>query len=174
MARTGRKRKPGKRTKSGQLSRAGIPSFDKGTERVQAMRAIYGTSGTDAIGRAYHAGLLGSGSDAKALLDTARTIANAYWATYENGKIGCTLGERTYGSVTDIDEARAKRRQDWLEDVLKYVNGWGHDHRRAFDQLVINPYPDFGPHWLDMLLADSQARRDQLEKALSPLRGLAY
>lgn len=148
MARAGRKRKAGARTKSGQLSRAGL-AVDRGTERVQAMQALYGNDGCDAIGRAYRAGLLGEGNEAKALLDTARAISNAYWVAYEVGKFSCPIADKTSGNVTPIDHAKVKRREEWLSESLKIVAAMGDEVRRAFDQLVINPHPDFGPQWLD-------------------------
>lgn len=175
-----RKRKAGKRTASGRLSRAAAATFDKGTERAQAMQVLYGQDGADAIGRAYRAGFLGQGSDAKAMLDTARSIANAYWQAYETGRITCTLADRTHGTVIDIDHAKVKRREEWLEDCLRMVNRMGHDVRRAFDQLVIDVNPDSGPKWLDNLLWADRHRKPQdpadiavLRRALDPLDILA-
>lgn len=182
MARAGRKRKQGKRTASGRLSRAGIPpvTFDKGTERAQAMQALYGQDGCDAIGRAYRAGLLGEGAEAKAMLDTARKVANAYWQAYETGRYQCTLGDKTGGAVASLDHERIKRREEWLESVLRFVNGMGRDVRRAFDALVIDVNPDHGPGWLDQLVWAKQHRKPAdeaheviLHRALDPLNLLA-
>ena len=155
MAKAGRKRKAGKRTASGRLSRAGaLPRFDHGTERAQAMQALYGNDGSDAIGRAYRWGLIGSGSEAKNLLDTARRLSNAYWRAYETGAITCTLGERTFGSVVSLDHEKAKRREEWLNGCLRLAGDMG--VRRAFDQLVIDVNPDHGPAWLDRLCWTAQ------------------
>lgn len=182
MAKRGRKRKAGRREPNGRLSRTKIPpvTFDKGTERTQAMQAIYGSDGSDAIGRAYRAGLLGSGSDAKAMLDTARKVANAYWQAYENGRYQCALADKSGGSVVDLDHERIRRREEWLVEVLGFVNSMGHDVRRAFDQLVIDVNPDCGPRWLDQLLWADQHNKPQdvrdvstLRKALDPLNILA-
>lgn len=170
MARAGRKRKAGKRTKSGRLSRAAEYTFDKGTEHAQAMVALYGQDGADAIGRAYRAGFLGRGSEAKALLDTARRISGAYWIAYETGAIRCTLGGSNSGSVASIDHERVKRREEWLEGCLRFVNGMGQDVRRAFDQLVIDPNPDSGPAWLDRLLLAEKSRTPQPLADVAQLR----
>jgi hypothetical protein len=152
MARTGRKSKPGKRVNGGRHSRAGqAPSFDKGTERTQAMQSLYGSDSCDAIGRAYRAGLLGTGNEAKVLLDTARRISNAYWQAYATGSYTCPLGERTFGSVVDLDHERIKRREQWLGDSLGFVRGMGPQVDRAFRQLVVDVNPDCGPSWLDRL-----------------------
>lgn len=149
----GRKRKVGKRTKSGRLSRAKVPPvlYDRGTEAAQAVRAIYGTDCTDAIGRAYRAGLLGDEQEAKPLLDTARSIASAYWQAYEVGPVRSAIGARTFGNVAQIDHERVKKREEWLEACLRFVDGMGANVRRSFDQLVIDPNPDAGPAWLDTL-----------------------
>lgn len=166
MARAGRKRKQGARTKTGRLSRAGVPLYDKGTERVQAMQALYGPDGGDAIGRAYRSGLLGEGSEAKAMLDMARSISNAYWQAFETGAIRCTLGERTFGSVVLMDEAKAKRREEWLNYQLDTVKGMGEPIRKAFYQLAIDVNPDCGPPWLDRLCVVAQ----RIRKPSKPFR----
>lgn len=180
MGKAGRKRKAGRRTPSGRLSRAAPPLFDRGTERAQAMQALYGPDGADAIGRAYRAGLLGEGAEAKAMLDTARKIAGAYWQAYETGRYQCTLGDKTGGSVVELDHQRIKRREEWLEEVLAFVNGMGRGVRRAFDQLVIDVHPDSGPSWLDSAVWAKKHHKpippecaSVLQRALDPLNILA-
>jgi hypothetical protein len=168
MGKAGRKRKHGKRTPSGRLSRAKpvTPAFDRGTERAQAMQALYGPDGADAIGRAYRAGLLGEGAEAKAMLDTARQIANAYWQAYETGRYQCTLGDKTGGGVATLDHEKAKRREQWLAHVLDFVNHMGRDVRRAFDALVVDVHPDHGPPFLDNLI---YAKRRRMPPATADL-----
>jgi hypothetical protein len=151
MAVAGRKRKAGKRTKSGRLSRAGQCLFDRGTEHTQAMQALYGQDGSDAIGRAYRSGLLGEGQDAKALLDTARRIHNAYWQAYATGSYQCPLADRTHGSVVDLDHERIRRREAWLSDSLSFVRGMGPFVDRSFRRLCLDVHPDSGPDFLDRL-----------------------
>ncbi len=152
MARRGRPRKSGKRTNADRLSRAGaILPFDHGTEHAKAMQVLYGNDGCDAVGRAYRAGLLGEGSEAKALLDTARRIANAYWIAYSTGRYQCPLADRTHGPGVENPE-QVRNREVWLSASLKSVNG----SRRAFDGLVIDVHPDHGPQWLDQVIADKR------------------
>ena len=158
----GRKRKPGKREPNGRIARAAI---DRGTDRVQAMQAIYGTDGCDAIGRAYRSGLLGTGQDAKATLDTARRISKAYWAAYGIGGAFCTLGERTGSGSSDGHKAR----EDWLEDCLRVANWFGRTHRSHFDALVIDINPDSGPAWLDRLCLRARANGDPRPSDLTAL-----
>jgi hypothetical protein len=149
MAKAGRRRKPGPRTATGaRPSRAGhVPAFDRGSDRTQAMQALYGPDGSDALGRAYRAGLLGEGSDAKALLDTGRRIANAYWQAYATGSYKCPLGDRTHGNIADMDHEKIKRREEWLRDSLAKIK-----HRTQFDALVIDVHPDSGPEYLDRII----------------------
>ena len=150
----GYKRKTGKRTKSGRLSRAGVPAIkvDRGNERVQAMRELYGDNHSDAIGRAFERGLLGGGTEAKAMLDTARLIHRAYWARYANGPIRCALADRS-GAAIENDAERERRQEEWLRGMLKIAGRGGHTARVLFDQLVVDINPDCGPAWLDRLIA---------------------
>jgi hypothetical protein len=137
-----------------------VPAFDRGTERAQAMQALYGPDGADAIGRAYRGGLLGQGNEAKALLDTARRLSNAYWQAYATGSYTCPLADRTQGSVVELDQERIKRREEWLQGCLLTVQRMGAPTNRAFRQLVIDVNPDSGPAWLDALLWHARVRRD--------------
>lgn len=158
----GRTRKQGKRTKSGRLSRAGVTAFDHGTERAQAMMALYGHDGCDAIGRAWRSGLLGEDASAKAMLDTARQISNIYWSAYATGRITCTLGDRTFGSVADICPDKARQREEWMTGALDSVKRLGWPQRRFFDQLCIDVNPDHGPAWLDRLCFAHRAPRSAI------------
>ena len=159
MAR-GRKRKIAIREKSGRPSRKGLPriTIDKGTERAQEKLAAFGTEGSDPIGRAYMAGLLGD--DADVLRDTARKIFRAYWPMLEVGRYNCTLNDRLSGANDNFDAERIKAREQWLNTVLDAVNRIGRTERRLFDQLVIDINPDSGPTWLDSLIWHKAHKRD--------------
>lgn len=160
MARAGRKRKAGARTKTGRLSRAGAIPYDKGSERAQMMRTLYGDNWADPIGRAFEAGLLGEPDEAKPLLDYARSIHVAYWRAYLIGPIRCTLsqnGGKQTGDVIDLDAVKTRKREEWLNDNLRCVSQMG--VRRQFDQLVIDINPDYGPDWLDRIIYDRRARK---------------
>lgn len=172
MARAGRKRKQGKRTQSGQLSRAGVQKYDKGTDRAQVMQALYGENWCDSIGRAFEAGLLGTrddprGTDAKAMLDFAREVHSVYWRAYAVGGFASCLGAnevRSGAGVVLLDTEREKRRERWLNAVMDDVNAMG--VRRWFDNLVIDINPDSGPDWLDRII---YARRTQAVPAPSDM-----
>jgi hypothetical protein len=154
----GRPRKRGPREANGRLARAMAP-YDRGSERAQERLSLYGQHGTDAIGRAYVRGFLGE--EAKALLDTARAVARAYWAWYEIGPYACPLGNRS-GSTTADDHEREARQEDWLRGRLRIRDRFGYAQRQLFDQLVINVHPDQGPAWLDRLI---DKRGDQADWA---------
>lgn len=165
MSKRGRKRKQGvKRTAKGRISRS-VVNFDKGTERAQAMQALYGQDGCDAIGRAYRAGLLGDGQDAKAMLDMARSIAKAYWAAYEVGGYFNPLADRAGGSMPSISPEKARRREEWLSGCLDAVEALGRAQRRSFDQLVIDVNPDSGPLWVDRLCFAHRCSRMNIDPA---------
>lgn len=151
MAKAGRKRKPGPRTKADRLSRAGVDPYDRGTERTQAMQALYGSDGVDAIGRAYRVGLLGDDAEAKAMLDTARRIHNAYQAIYAVGKYQCALADKQSGLIVDDDDGWGAIRKNRLDGDLEKVRRMGPRVKSAFDQLVIHVNADGGPDWLDRL-----------------------
>lgn len=157
----GRTRKPGRRTKSGRLSRAGIipVRIDKGNERAQMMTELYGTNGSDAIGRAFERGLLGDGAGAKTMLDTARAIHRAYWAFYVCGPIRCALADRNGASIAE-DSERERRQEQWLATMLKTAGRQGSPERTLFDQLVVDVQPDCGPGYLDRILAGAPDASD--------------
>jgi len=175
----GRKRKAGKRTASGRLSRAAVDCFDRGTAQAQAMQVLYGTDGADAIGRAYRMGLLGQGNEAKTLLDTARKVANLYWRAYSTGSYKCPLSDRSGGSVVELDHERIKRGEEWLRETLQIARGMGHNVSSSFDQLVIDVHPDSGPAWLDRLCyavrcgVPSLADKKRLREALDALEAIS-
>lgn len=152
MGMAGRKRKQGKRERNGRAQRLPELRYDKGTERAQAMQALYGTDGCDAIGRAYRAGLLGKGNEAKALLDLARRIANYYWRAFETGAIRSAIADKTSGTVVELDHEKIKRQELWLTESLIFVDRMGQGVRRSFNQLVIDVHPDNGPKWVDRLI----------------------
>lgn len=173
MARRGRKRKAGLRTESGRLSRAGaVPRIDRGNIRAELATILYGTNGSDAIGRAFERGLLGQGAEAKALLDTARAIHRAYWAWYVNGPIRCPLAERNGASMRD-DTERERRQEAWLNAMLDTARRGGHPVRVLFDQLVIDVNPDYGPAWLDRLFGKPPHRDDDWGRLSAALDALA-
>lgn len=184
MAR-GRKRKQGKRTPSGQLSRAGKFERILPNEHAQAMQAMFGDNYSDPIGRAYASGLLGRTDsegnyvmpdEAKAILDTARALFRAYWQAYCVGPYQSAIADKTggYEALPDAERLQAiKRREEWLNECLRCVDRMG--VRRQFDALVIDVNPDQGPAWLDALIFGDPSASDKgkLRAALDALEAIA-
>lgn len=163
----GRPRKQGRRDSKGKLRPIIMP--DRGNERTAAKREMFGTDGGDAIGRAYRAGLLGE--DGQRLMQTARSIHRAYWPMFGVGAVGCTLGDRVGGG--DGDDSIDRER--WLTKTIFSIDAMGRNHRRAFDELVLDFWPDYGPAWLDKLIAkqDCSASHTKLALALKVLHKLS-
>lgn len=170
----GRKRKTGRRTPSGRLSRAGQVKRITGNEKAEAVKLLYGSNGADPIGRAYERGLLGSGNDAKAMLDTARAIFRAYWAFYANGPVRCPLADRN-GAAAEQEVERERRQEHWLNEMLERAGKGGSPCRTLFDELVIDINPDAGPTWLDRIIDGKQTHEDwgRLSCALDTLADCA-
>jgi hypothetical protein len=180
----GRKRKNGRREPNGRPQRKTktvrlVAAIDRGSDHAQAMQVLYGNDGCDAIGRAYRAGLLGTGNDAKAMLDMARSLSNAYWQAYEVGGFRSPIADRTHGGSASIDQERVRRRETWLRESLESVARMGSPVRRAFNQLCIDVNPDCGPRWLDDLVfaerrgvPGDMADRSSLRMALDALEML--
>lgn len=158
MAKGGRPRKQGRRDAKGKLRPIVMP--DRGNERTAEKREKFGTDGGDAIGRAYRMGLLGE--DGQRLMQTARSIHRAYWPMFGVGPIGCTLGDRTGGG----GEGNLLREQ-WLTMTMQRVDRMGRNHRRAFDELVLDFWPDYGPDWLDRVIEKEGMANDHTRLMLA-------
>ena len=165
MAKRGRKRKQGARTKSGRLSRAQAHTYDHGTDKAKAKQEQFGNDGSDAIGRAYRTGLLGDGADAKAMLDTARKIATRYKAFYQVGPITCPTADKSTGSGVAISNQETIKRKEWLDRCLDAANGYGRAYRASFDDLVLGDHADSGPAWLDRRIQATITPRSQIRLA---------
>ena len=144
---------------------------DAGTDATQAKRAAYGTDGSDSLGRAYRSGLLGN--DGQRLLQTGRSIHRAYWSMFGSNGITCTLGTKNGGGNHDGNIEREK----WLTHTMREIDRMGRAHRKAFDDLVLDFHPDYGPDWMDRIIAKRHdapvADWSQLAKALDVLDQLS-
>jgi hypothetical protein len=160
----GRKRKQGKRTQSGRLSRSKVEleaRFDRGSEWVQAQRAKYGEAYNSALGRAFASGLLGEGNEAKDRYDKARKFISLYRAVIGRDRYRCALDQSPRGNVEhfeptqrDIDD------QEWLLVNMDRIDATG--CRPFFDQLTSHLFTDHGPDWLERLLSKPKDRRDTI------------
>lgn len=182
----GRKRKKGKRTPSGQLSRAKprAVTYDKGTDRAQMKFSVYGADGSDAIGRAYQSELLGQ--DGLELRNLARKVFRAYWPMLSVGREKSCLGLDVNGQAVNDDLLPAEERQYKIDrerkltQTLRQIDLMGPQARKAFDQLCIDIHPDCGPSWLDAIIYARKkgmepdiAHRRNLDMALRALREIS-
>lgn len=145
----------GSRSASGR-KRDRAPARVSACEGVIRRKELYSvaandTDTCDAIGRAYTAGLLGSGEHAKTLLIAGRKIAAQYWRVYGFPTPDSLARFQPQQPSTPMDPEREKIREQALSDALDIIAKVGRDHRRCFDQLVIDMNPDCGPPWLDRI-----------------------
>lgn len=134
----------------------GLPANDTGStidaKVRRERRDSLETDTCDALGRAYCAGLLGSGQRAQDLLLAGRKIAAQYWRAFGFLTPDSLARFQPQQPSGTPDPAKDKIREDALNDALGMVRARGHLVRRAFDQLVIDLNPDLGPAWLDQIV----------------------
>lgn len=134
------------------------------------------TDTCDAIGRAYCAGLLGSGERAKDLLVAGRKIARQYWRVYVEGPIATNALAQFFPQepgapmTADDREQNDRIREAALRDGLHLIEARGRNVRRAFDQLVIDVNPDHGPSWLDRIVWSNRHGKSRTEADGNMLR----
>ena len=161
MAR-GRPRKAGARNKSGRLKVPADPKIERPSEWVRGQFARFGQDYNSALGRAYAAGLLGEGTEAKNRYDTARKLVSLYGRIIGKDRYRCPLDQSPRGMdyeapATDHDEDD----QEWLLTNLGRIDDTG--CRPFFDQLTSRQFTDYGPPWLDRLLNTAHKdRRDTM------------
>jgi len=117
-----------------------------------ARRGKQETDTCDALGRAYTAGLLGSGGKAQQMLLAGRKIAAQYWRVYGFPTPDSLARFQPQQSCTPMDPAKERIREDALNDALALVRARGRTIARAFEMLVIDINPDQGPLWLDQIV----------------------
>lgn len=130
----------------------------------------------DAIGRAYCAGLLGSGDEARALLVAGRRIAWRYWKVYVLA--GPSQGKDSLAPFFPIDAMYSepkspedeKREEVDFADRLRKVDRLGLHIRRAFNQLVLNQHIDAGPDWLERIVWAHRHHKTPTERDSNMLR----
>lgn len=133
-----------------------LPANDVGEPDAKAREARKGKQETDtcdALGRAYCAGLLGSGRQAEDRLNAGRGLASSYWRSYGFSTPDSLARFQPQQGSAKEDPARDQRREESLNRCLNLINSAGRHVRFAFDQLVVDPNPDIGPVWLDAIVA---------------------
>ena len=147
-AKRGRKLKEGDRYKGGKLRQ----TYDKGTERAQAMTARYGTHYSTALGRAYAAGLLGEPQEALDRYQAGKRFVRIYSRCIGGSPYRCPLDQTPRGSnVIDFEATEQDQRDhDWLHEAMTLMDKAG--VRPWLDQLITACHTDHGPAWLDRIL----------------------
>ena len=161
MAR-GRTRKIAERTPSGQISRAGVPKFMAGNDRVMDRRAAFSVfqggkadqQVHDPIGRAWAAGLLdGHPFDAAILRDAGRDYAELYWMYWPATPGIGSYEPRGHSSRAPVasDEDRKGERFNALDGLARSA---GRDAYAALHAMCVSThwFPDDNPEWLDRLI----------------------
>jgi len=168
MARRGRPRKGGRRTKADKPIRTA--TIVKGNDRAEAIKSRYGIEGSDPLGRAYIAGLLGEGNRAKERLDMGRKFARVHRAVIPGHSYRCAL-DTSPRSVLTFQTPKQRDEEHWLRASLPLLDN---ALRPFFDQLVLPANPDNNPHWLESLLSSYKDHRDVmiLDAALKALDSL--
>lgn len=139
-------------------------------EGVPAMRMIDTNETIDPIGRAWAAGLLDGDDDhtANDLRDAGRRFAALYWRKLPNSSVVSSLyANMVSGLVEELPagvdreqlledaDARDQRQEAALMRLLDGLDRLDHSERgirKATDELLLDPFADAGPTWLDWLI----------------------
>jgi hypothetical protein len=155
----GRPRKEGQRYPCGQLRHV----RDLGSDGIQLRRKLHGVQpgepdhSHDAIGRAFHAGLLGDPSEGMARMLVARRARALYRPELGSPRSSlASLGLPRVGPLVSNDD-RNDHRERAFKALMVKVREIGRDHVAAFTDLALIDYPDRGPAWLDRLIANSRS-----------------
>ncbi len=160
----GRKRKPGKREPNGRLSRIGLDRSaldSRPSDWVAAQYKRFGSYYNSALGRAYAAGLLGEGNQAKDRYDKARKFASLYRRMIGGDRYRCALDTSPRGGSGEYEPTQQEADdQQWLIVNMSRIDLTG--CRPFFDQLISHRFTDYGPDWLDRILNAPKDRRDTM------------
>jgi hypothetical protein len=137
----------------------------------------------DAVGRAWLSGLLAHPvRDGEAMRDAGRVLFKLYWSHYaelapSGGLYREMVGRGILRSGAGGDIERAEQLEAALNRRLAILDDCGRDVRRAVESLCIDHHFEFGPAWLDRLIAARREKRmageeDQRRLAVAVL-GLA-
>lgn len=156
-SRGGRSSKAGKRTPSGQLSRAGQPKGEtlagQPSAWVKAQRDKFGVHYCWALGRAYVMGLLGDSPEALNRYQAAKKFVRLYQRFYGGSIYTCPLDDSPRGGNVVSLEVPEHQENDrkWIAAAIDAMDVSG--SRPYFDQLTSIVSIDRGPHWLDSMIA---------------------
>lgn len=151
--------------RAGPLDPAAQRLWQRGKAEEAAASIGIGDHGqaVDAVGRAWLADLLAHPvRDGAAMRDAGRVLFKLYWAHYAelapSGGLYRELAGRgvvRFGATGNIE--RAAQLEAALNRRLAILDDCGRDVRRAVESLCVDHHFEFGPAWLDRLVA---ARRE--------------
>lgn len=154
MAKSGRPRKAGKRTKGGALSRDSYSiKLEKPSAWVGEQYKRFGVHYCWGLGRAYAAGLLGDGTEALSRYQAAKRFVRLHTRFMGGDAYTCPLDDSPRGGNVvslQVPEHQENDRQ-WLRTAADAMDVSG--CRQYFDQLISIVNIDRGPHWLDSMIA---------------------
>jgi len=137
----------------------------------------------DAIGRAWLTGLLSHPArSADAMRDAGRVLFKLYWAHYaalapSGGLYRDLMARGVVRPATGGNSEKADQLEAALNRRLAILDDCGRDVRLAVESLCIDHHFEFGPAWLDRLIAASRgsrpAQEDDGRRLRAALIGLA-
>jgi hypothetical protein len=134
-------------------------------QQGRAEEAVEGIAGgdhgqaVDAIGRAWLAGLLAHPTrGAEAMRDAGRVLFKLYWAHYaelapSGGLYRELVGRGVVRSGVAGNDERAAQLEGALNRRLAILDDCGRAVRKAVESLCVDHHFEFGPAWLDRLVA---------------------
>lgn len=140
-------------------------------EAVETIGAGDHGQAVDAIGRAWLAGLLEHPARAgEAMRDAGRVLFKLYWSHYaelapSGGLYRELVGRGAVRGGATGDVERAAQLEAALNRRLGILDDCGRDVRKAVESLCIGHHFEFGPAWLDRLIAARRAKRPVDEEA---------
>lgn len=147
--RKGRPRKTGERHKNGRLVHT--PTFDRGTDRTQTMKAMFGTFYASAAGRMFASGLMGEQDVAQARYQGLTRFVRIYARVYGTAGYRCPLDQTPKGMDHEhVDREQAQRDRDWLRSAMASLDMSG--CYPYLEQLISINTVDTGPAWLDRMI----------------------
>lgn len=137
-----------------------------GVVAIPAIKAVDAEETIDPIGRAWAAGLLDADETvAQELRDAGRRFSTLYWRKLPGtSPVSGLYAKMVSGLVNELPagvdrealledaDARDRRQEDALNRIIAGLDRLGRPTRRAVDALVLDPFADAGPSWLDWLI----------------------
>jgi hypothetical protein len=142
----------------------------KAEEAVECVAGADHGQAVDAVGRAWLAGLLvHPARSGEAMRDAGRVLFKLYWSHYaelapSGGLYRELVGRGVVRSAATGDIERAAQLEGALNRRLAILDDCGRAVRKAVESLCVDHHFEFGPAWLDRLIAARRERRAASEE----------